>query len=114
MKLIMACLIAMFCIPFEGNADEVQSDGWSTAVLWNSDVVSARLLFKPSASLADKNWLALELENHRLKPLELEQTWMNLSMTLKEIPAGKVLTTSGLSGAFRVDVGMLDAVGYEV
>ena len=69
MRLLLALLIAMFCIPSEGNAAEVQTDGWSTAVLWNSDVVSARLLFKPSASLADKNWLALELENHTLKPL---------------------------------------------
>jgi hypothetical protein len=33
-------------------------------------VVSARLLFKSSASLADKNWLALELENHTPKPLD--------------------------------------------
>ena len=101
MKLILACLIAMFCRPFAGNADEVQTDGWGTAVLWSNDVVSARLLFKPSASLADKSWLALELENHTLKPLEFGQTWMNLSMTLKEIPSGRILTTSGLSGAFR-------------
>ena len=101
MRLLLAWLIAMICCPSEGNAAEVQAAGWSTAVLWNSDVVSARLLFKPSASLADKNWLALELENHTLKPLEFGQTWMNLGMTLKEIPSGKVLTTSGLSGAFR-------------
>lgn len=98
MKLILACLIAMFCSPFQANADEVLTNGWGIVDLWNSDVLSARLLFKPSASLADKNWLALELENHTLKPLEFGQTWMNLSMTLKEIPSGKVLTTSGLSG----------------
>ena len=101
MRLLLAWLIAMIRRPSEGNAAEVQADGWSTAVLWNSDVVSAGLLFKPSASLADKDWLALELENHTLKPLEFGQTWMNLGMTLKEIPSGKVLTTSGLSGIFR-------------
>lgn len=77
------------------NDEEV---GWKSAVLWKNDVVSARILFKPSASLADKEWLGLEFENHTREPLEFGQTWMNLNMTLKEISSGKVLTTSGLSG----------------
>ena len=101
MRVLLACLIAMFCCPPEGKAEEVQTDGWSTAVLWKSDVVSARLLFKPSASLADKHWLALELENHTQKPLEFGQTWINLDMTRKEIPSGEALSTGGLSGTFR-------------
>ena len=54
MRISCAWLIAMICCLSEGNAAEAQADGWRTAVLWNSDVVSARLLFKPSASLADK------------------------------------------------------------
>lgn len=41
MRVLLACLIAMFCCPPEGKAEEVQTDGWSTAVLLNSDVVSA-------------------------------------------------------------------------
>jgi hypothetical protein len=100
MKIFLACLIAVICWTPEVKADELQTDGWSTAVLWKSDVVSARLLFKPSASLADRHWLALELENHTQKPLEFGQTWINLDMTRMEIPSGEVLTTGGLSGAF--------------
>lgn len=100
MKIFLACLIAVICWTPEAKAEEVQTDGWSTAVLWKSDVVSARLLFKPSASLADRHWLALELENHTQKPLEFGQTWINLDMTRKEIPSGEVLTAGGLSGGF--------------
>lgn len=101
MRVLLVCVLAMFCFLPEVKGEEVQTDGWSAAVLWSSDVVSARLLFKPSASLADKNWLALELENHTLKPLELGQTRINLETTRKEILSGKVLTTGGLGGTFR-------------
>jgi hypothetical protein len=90
----------MFCFSSEGNAEKVDVEGWSTAVLWESEVVSARLLFKPSASLADKKWIGLEMENHTQQPLQVGQTWMNLSLTFKEIPSGKVLATSGISGTF--------------
>src|SRR5690348_15562236 len=95
MRLLLAWLIAMFCSLPMGMAEALQTEGWGTVVLWNSDVVSARILFKPSASLADKKWLALELENHTQKPLEFGQTWINLSATRKEIPSGKVLAKGG-------------------
>ena len=53
MRLLLVWLVAMFCFSSEGNAEKVDVEGWSTAVLWESEVVSARLLFKPSASLAE-------------------------------------------------------------
>ncbi|MDO8941758.1 MAG: hypothetical protein Q7U75_01170, partial [Desulfobacterales bacterium] len=101
MRILLACLIALFCRPPEGKAEDVPTDAWSTAVLWKGEVISARLLVKPSASLADKHWLALEFENHTQKPLEIGQTWIHLEMTRKAIPSGEVLSTSGLSGTFR-------------
>tara|TARA_R110002095_G_scaffold216429_1_gene213677 strand:- start:44379 stop:45713 length:1335 start_codon:yes stop_codon:yes gene_type:complete len=91
----------MSCCPPEGIPGKAEIDGWSSTVLWNSDVVSARLLVKSSASLTDKKWLILEMENHTQKTLQVGQTWMHLNMTLREIPSGNVLTTSGLSGVFR-------------
>ena len=100
MRRVLVWLLAMFCFPSEGSAEEAQVKDWSTVVLWESDVVSARLLFKPSASLADKKWLALEMENHTQQPLQIGQTWMNLKLTLKEPASGKVLATSGIGGVF--------------
>lgn len=97
MSHLLACVLAMSCCPPDGKAEV---DSWSTAVLWNSDVVSARLLFKSSASLADKKWLALELENHTQKTLQVGQTRTNISMTLNETTSSDVLMTRELSGVF--------------
>ena len=95
MRLLLVWLVAMLCFPSEGKAEKVQVKGWSTVVLWESDVVSARLLFKPSASMADKKWLALEMENHTQHSLQIGQTWMELSLTLKEIPSAKFWLRAG-------------------
>ncbi len=98
---ICAGLIAMlFCLP-DGNTAESRANGWSSVELLSNGVVSARLVFKQSASLADTNWLALELENHTPQPLKLDQIWIDLSGTRVDRSSGKVLSTGGgPSGTF--------------
>ncbi len=100
MSHLLACVLAISCCPPDANAGKAEVDGWSTAVLWNSDVFSARLLVKSSASLADKESLILEVENHSQKDLQVWQTWIHLSMTLREIPSGKVVKTTGATYPF--------------
>ena len=89
MKPLLAWLIAMLgCLP-EGNPAEVRTNDWSSVELLSNDVVSARLLFKLSASLVDTNWLALEFDNHTPQPLRLFQISLILNGTKKDLLTGK-------------------------
>jgi hypothetical protein len=97
MKIVLPCLLVMFCCLGEGSAEEDIPDGWEATVLWKSDVVSARLLVKRSASLADTKWIGLEFENHTAQPLEFGQTWIALNeiglsgtmRSVKKLPTGR-------------------------
>lgn len=100
MSHLLACVLAISCCPPDANAGKAEVAGWSTAVLWNSDVVSARLLYKSPTSLADKKWLTLELENHTQKTLQVGHVRTNLNLTLHETTSTDVLMIRELSGVF--------------
>ena len=100
MSNLLACVLAISCCPPDANAGKAEVAGWSTAVLWNSDVFSARLLYKSPTSLGDKKWLTLELENHTQQPLQVGQMRTNLNLTLHETTSTDVLMIRELSGVF--------------
>ena len=99
----LACLLAVVCGFSEMCADDVPLPGWSRTELWTSDVISARLIVKQSASLADKTWIGLEFENHTQQPLEFGQTWIELKRLEKDLPGerGRGLQLSGAMGSIK-------------
>jgi hypothetical protein len=98
MNLMLSCLIAMCCQFTDGAAPTPPKVEWSQVVLWKSDSLSARLLFQPTVSIADRSWIALELENHTQQPIELGQTWISLSTASKDDGNAKSDCQIGLSG----------------
>lgn len=103
---ILSCLIAMFCqLPdssmVEGGAPVDPKVEWGQVELWKSDTLSARLLFKPKVSVADKIWFMLELENHTQQPIELGQTWISLRSASKDNGESKSECRMSLSGTMR-------------
>jgi hypothetical protein len=98
MHVLHACVIAICCQINDGAATEPSKDEWNHVVLWKSDILSGRLLFKPIASLADQTWIVLELENHTQQPIELGQTWVSTRPVVNEDGTPKSECALGLSG----------------
>jgi hypothetical protein len=101
MNFMLSCLIAMCCQLADGAASAPPKVEWSQVALWKSDRLSARLLFKPTVSVADKSWVALELENHTQQPIELGQTWVSLKTDSKEGGNTTPECQISVSGAMR-------------
>ncbi len=98
MNAMLSCLIAMCCQLTDGAAPIPPQIEWREIFLWKNDRLSARLLFQPTASIADRTWIALELENHTRQPIELGQTWINLSSIPKDDGNAKSECQMSLSG----------------
>ena len=79
-------------------AAEADSNNWASVVLWRNKVLSAKLRFMRSASLADRYWLAVEFDNHTGKPLKIDQAWLQLEGERKSPSTGKVVLSGGIAG----------------
>jgi len=79
MNLAAIFIFAMSCQQTDDTRAAPSREELNHVVLWKNDALSARLMFKPTASIADRNWIALELENHTQQPIELGQTWISLT-----------------------------------
>lgn len=51
---------------------------WNTFVLWSNQVLSASIKYMPEASLADENYMFVELDNHTDQALDVTQAWLGL------------------------------------
>ena len=96
-KLSFVCLSLILLCCSKSNAAEIDVSGWKSVDLISNDVFSARCRFKPSASLADKHWIALELENHTAQPLKFGQIWFTLKGERMNAATKKLISSGSIA-----------------
>lgn len=74
-----------------------QPNHWQTIPLMSNEVLSARLQVLRAASVADENWMILEVENLTGKPLSIQQTWFNLEVERRDPLSDKLLASGSLT-----------------
>jgi hypothetical protein len=54
---------------------------WQSVVLWTNETLSATLYYMPEASLADEDYMFVELNNQTGTTLNVQQAWLSLPGT---------------------------------
>ena len=80
-------------------ADEIDVSDWTSVEIFSNKIFTARCVHKPVASLADKHWIAYEIQNHTDAPLDVSDIWIEAEITTSRGDNNKPLSTSSLGGS---------------
>ena len=89
---------------------------WQSVVLWSNEVLSAKLLYLPKASLADEDCMSLEFDNKSGTMLDVAQAYLNLDGNRTDITTGKAVSSGGITGGVsyigKLSPGITTVTGY--
>ncbi|MDB2687312.1 hypothetical protein N9Y42_08880 [Mariniblastus sp.] len=99
MKLTISICIFIVATCFaQVHAEEIDVTDWSSVEILQNETLTARLRYRPVASVADKHWIVVEIENVSDRPLKPEVIWVEANISTKNLITNKPLYTGNLGG----------------
>ena len=94
----MCWVFAFFALSVSQPQAANQSAGrWQTIPLMRNEVIAAQLNVLRECSVADRDWIVLEIENLTDKPVSIQQTWLGLDAERRDLVTDKPLGTGSLT-----------------
>ena len=99
MKFTISICLFIFATCFaQVHAEEIDVKDWSSVEILRNETLTARLRYRPVASVADKHWIVFEIENVSDQPLEPSVLWVEAAISTKNLVTDKPLYTGNLGG----------------
>jgi hypothetical protein len=91
-------LITLTVLALSGQSFGVPAKQWNSLVLVSNQVLTAQLKYLPKASLADQDYMYVELDNRSGKNLNILQAWLGLPGTKTDKATQKSVITGDMTG----------------